>query len=318
MLALLIATMAMWGAPMDELCPESPRRLTHAAENYSPQWSPDGQWIVFESTLDHALDIHLMRANGSERRQLTDSGYRDVGPFWHPDGTRVAFFSERDDPDGPGGGWRAFYVDLERDRIERLVKGKKYAVFRPVYSPDGQTVAFDGWSQDHPWHEIFLYDIDRRRSHQRLTAHEGHTAGARFSPDGQSLAYFRMAEDRLSSEIFIMDLAGGTERQVTWLGHSSQYPAWAPDGRQLLFESHLDGNWEILKLDLGSGKVVNLTNHGEKDTNPAWHPKQPWLLFVSERDGLPQLFCQRIGAGTPVVNEPPPEPEPDSEPGTRS
>lgn len=300
MLAALFVV-GIWAAPeASGTCPAEPRRLTHEAENYAPRWSPDGAWIAFESTRDHALDLYLMRPDGSEVRQLTDASHRDVGPNWHPDGQRLAFFSERDDPGGAGGGWRAFTVDLEDGRVRRLVKGDRVAVFRPVFSPDGEFVAFDGWSEKHPWHALYLYEVGRRRSLERLTEARRYTSAPRWSPDGATLAFFQMAEDRLSSEIYVMDRETRQIRQVTRLRRSSQYPAWSPDGGKLVFESHHEDNWEILSVDLETGAIINHTNHPTKDTSPELHPMRPWLLFISERDGLPQVFCRDFNAGTPM------------------
>jgi Tol biopolymer transport system component len=82
------------------------RRLTNNADfDSAPAWSPDGRLIAFENapggTLQpgvepHEKDIYVMNADGTNVRRLTDSPGLDEGPVWSPDGTKIAFSSDRD------------------------------------------------------------------------------------------------------------------------------------------------------------------------------------------------------------------------------
>ena len=73
----------------------------------APTWSPDGTRIAFEHadaatltpgsrTEPEQKDIFVMNADGSDVQQLTDSPGKDEGPVWSPDGTKIAFSSDRD------------------------------------------------------------------------------------------------------------------------------------------------------------------------------------------------------------------------------
>src|SRR5262249_45119009 len=69
------------------------RRLTHSnAQNTSPNWSPDGQYIAYVSWHDDVREIFVMNADGSNQRQLTHDGYDDA-PVWSPDGQQILFGS---------------------------------------------------------------------------------------------------------------------------------------------------------------------------------------------------------------------------------
>jgi TolB protein len=61
------------------------RQLTDGGNNAASAYSPDGQFIVFNSLRnDDQADLFIMRADGSELRQLTDNPEPDWQPHWEP------------------------------------------------------------------------------------------------------------------------------------------------------------------------------------------------------------------------------------------
>jgi len=71
--------------------------LTNLGLGYRPQWSPDGDYIVYMITEDDgrnytASDIYAIRADGTGQIRLTDSPSQlFMNPSWSPDGSRIAF-----------------------------------------------------------------------------------------------------------------------------------------------------------------------------------------------------------------------------------
>jgi uncharacterized protein YjdB len=105
-----------------------------------PAWSPDGQWIAFTSSRGTAGpgrgSIWIMRADGSEKRQLTshpDNGF-DLHPTWSPDGQRIAFQRAS-----------VAIVTVATGVVTYLnVPG---IAAQPSWSPDGRHIAFT-------WHDV--------------------------------------------------------------------------------------------------------------------------------------------------------------------
>jgi Tol biopolymer transport system component len=61
------------------------RRLTSNLGNLrTPQWSPDGRWILFASDRAGNFDLYLLSADGATLRQLTTGPADDFSPAWQP------------------------------------------------------------------------------------------------------------------------------------------------------------------------------------------------------------------------------------------
>lgn len=72
------------------------RRLTfNRFRDDSPDFSPDGRYLVFTSAQDGYNRLHLYDLDTGERRLLTDQAFGYV-PAWSPDGERIAFSSNHE------------------------------------------------------------------------------------------------------------------------------------------------------------------------------------------------------------------------------
>jgi TolB protein len=136
------------------------RRLTHElGYDGGPFFSPDGTKIVyrghhpadsagiadFRALLTAGLvrpsrvEIMVMNADGSGKRQLTSNGAANFAPFFHPDGRRIIFSSNMDDPSGRS--FSLYMIDNETGSLERITRGATFDGF-PMFSPDGRLLMF--------------------------------------------------------------------------------------------------------------------------------------------------------------------------------
>lgn len=71
--------------------------LTDLGPGFVPDWSPDSTRLAFLRETDDAIDVYVMRADGTDVAQLTDDAAFDTFPMWSPDGDTIMFMSNRDD-----------------------------------------------------------------------------------------------------------------------------------------------------------------------------------------------------------------------------
>lgn len=251
----------------------------------SPAISPDGKAIVFSrGYVDRVKD--QQRANlwlvtdwsspqGPRLRELTAGTWRDSSPVWSPDGTRIAFLSDRD------GTTQIHVMHAATREVAQLTRVEK-APSSLRWSPDGRKLAFTMTVPDED--PILPVKLPKK-------------------PDGAQWAKPAVIVDRLSwasdgvgpvpkgwTHIFTIDaLTGGTPRQVTSGKYHHRDPRWSSDGRQILFSGilkpdaeYLRNDTEIYSLDLASGKVTPLTDRRGPDANPTPHGK--WIAYTGSDD----------------------------------
>jgi len=74
----------MWVVPWDSVG-FGAVRITDAGPNDGPSWSPDGQWLAFETWRDAANhEIYVMTANGGQPTRITSHSASDYHPAWRP------------------------------------------------------------------------------------------------------------------------------------------------------------------------------------------------------------------------------------------
>ena len=85
------------------------------------------------------LEIWVMDADGSNKRQVTSIGGANFAPYWHPDGDRILFSSNHEDPAGRD--FEIYMIDLDGTGLTRITHSEGFDGF-PVFSPDGRWLVF--------------------------------------------------------------------------------------------------------------------------------------------------------------------------------
>ncbi len=80
-----------------------------------------------------------MKADGTEKRQLTTNGKANFAPYFFPDGRRVIFASNMGDPRGRD--FDLYKINIDGTGLERITFNPTFDGF-PMFSPDGKQLVF--------------------------------------------------------------------------------------------------------------------------------------------------------------------------------
>ncbi|QDU39088.1 translocation protein TolB [Maioricimonas rarisocia] len=229
--------------------------------------------LMYASRRTH--DVEIMRLDpGSGLTNLTNSPASDSGCAWSPDGSRIAFASDRT-------GSLELYV-MNADGSE-LVQVTDFAgVDRtPTWSPDGKQLCFTRTIEGNNW-ELFRINADGTDP-VNLTNHPAADADPAWSPDGSRIA-FTSTRDGRSYWLYVMDADGSNVQKVSETPSGHVYPAWSPDSRQLVFTGQVDGASELFICDSNGSNERQLTKLGGLNSLAAWSPDD-WIAFVHRAEG---------------------------------
>ena len=85
------------------------------------------------------LDIFIMDADGSNKTQITNNDAANFAPYFHPDGKRILFCSNIEDPLGRN--FDVYMINIDGTGLEKITACPEFDGF-PMFSPDGKKLAF--------------------------------------------------------------------------------------------------------------------------------------------------------------------------------
>lgn len=235
-------------------------QLTNArGEEAFPSLSPDGKFLVYSSSAGASADnwsgdanIYLLRIGSTQPINLTgDFPGGGAAPAFSPDGSLIAFRSERD-----GGG--IFVMDVTGKNQKRLTEFGSH----PSWSPDQKEIVF---STDNTWApdarttnpgELWLINVDSGEK-RRLNIPSDATQPS-WSPHGDRIAFWGQSQGD-AKNIFTIPARGGSPVNVTNDSFVNWNPVWSPDGRYVYFLSNRTGSMNLwrVQIDETSGAVLD-------------------------------------------------------------
>jgi dipeptidyl aminopeptidase/acylaminoacyl peptidase len=283
----------------------------------SPEISPDGRWVAYtvrETNWDdnsYDQQIWLADVRTGATRQLTNSRKSSQSPEWSPDGSRLAFISDRSDKR------QIYLINPAAGEAEPLTSGDE-GVGSFAWSPDGKTIAFtqtepkssEMKEREKRYGEYQIDDQDFRMSHLFVVdtgsrATKSLTSGAftvgsyAWSPDGKAIAFDHRANPSPaasgSADISIISVADGSLRNLITQDGPDSNPKWSPDGSRIAFESSMANasffytNRVVAIVPATGGTPTALTAAFDEDPNiVAWTPNG--ILFAASERTFSYLY----------------------------
>ena len=249
------------------------RRLTSgSADDTSPVFSRNGRMIAFVRRSGGDADVWVMRANGTRKHPVADTGVDELQPSFFPGGGSLLYTQF----DGSRE-WTVFSIRLNGTRRKRQASDATF----PIVSPNGRLLAYTK-TQDGVG-GIHLKNLRSERV-RRLTT--GSAQDLDFSPDGRRIVFTGQRPCRRGGNLRFAVLSVGLHaNHADILRRSCRRefisPAWSPNGRRIVFaHKRSAGRAEDLRFRLGmmrpgGGSAGGAPHHhrGTNELGPAWQPR---------------------------------------------
>jgi TolB protein len=225
--------------------------------NTNPAWSPDGRSLAYTSWLTGFPDVLVSHLYEGRMSRPADGTFDNQNflPAFSPDGTQVAFNSNRDDSSD------IYVVNVDGTGVVRRLTNHPAIDTSPTWSPNGQQIAFTSDRTGTP--QIFVVGADGTGL-RRLT-YETYCDRPTWSPPPfNEIAY--SSKTGPGHDIKILELATNVTRQLTYGLGSNESPSFSPNGRHVAFTSTRgSGLKQIYTIDrLGKGlRRVTSTGNNE-------------------------------------------------------
>jgi len=266
--------------------------------DFSPDIDRGGTFMVFASTQHRpTFDLYRKNIDGRTVTLLTDDPSDDLMPAISPDGSTVAFASNRT------GNWDIFTMPLTGGAPTQITFDADEEV-QPTWSPDGKRLAFSRLNGRTGAWEIWI--IDTTAAGVRTFVCEGFQP--RWSPaTGEDKLLFQRARQRGSRlyGVWTIEIENGEGVRPTEVLSARNaailQPNWSPDGTRIVFttvtDATSDSRWPerselwVINSD-GTGRM-SLTRDQFRNMQPVWGADGR-VYFVSNRSGVENVWALSV------------------------
>jgi dipeptidyl aminopeptidase/acylaminoacyl peptidase len=292
----------------------------------SPAISPDNRLVAYTIRTtnwdDNAYEteIWIADARRGTTRQLTTGKKSSSAPAWSPDGSRLAFISDRSDK-------RQIYVIDPRAGEAEALTAIEDGVNAFAWSPDGTRIAYTAMEpklqrvkdREKKYGEYEVVDQDARMTHlyaidvatratRTLVSNTFVVGSFDWSPDGRAIAFDHVIDsdpaNSGSADIAVVTVADAHVRELVTQAGPDDHPVWSPDGSQIAFQSSMASpsfmytNAVIATVPAGGGMPTILSSRFDEDASlVAWRPAG--LYFSASQRTASHLF--RLDPATKAV-----------------
>jgi dipeptidyl aminopeptidase/acylaminoacyl peptidase len=298
---------------------EKPDRLTamdifNLQNATDPQISPDGMKIVYVRNFADVMtdrrysNLWMINFDGSENRALTTGNFGDRSPIWSPDGTRLAYVSDRDGKPQIYVRWMDTGQTAKITNVDEPPSGM-------AWSSDGKLISFSLLVSEAPF---------------KVAATPAPPQGAKWADPPKAydrLIYRFNGRGYLKpgyTQLFLVAADGGAPRQLTTgnfphgsaTGFGGGGAVWTPDGKYLLISMNGTPDYEyeplhteVFEVSAADGSTKQLTHRNGPNNSPAISPDGKLIAYTGFDDRYQghqttHLYLMNRDGGNPHVATP--------------
>ena len=223
-----------------------------------PALSPDGSEVAFS----YAGDIWTIPIKGGTAQRLTIHTAREQTPLYSPDGTAIAFVSDR------SGSRQVYRMERESQEIFQLTSHTEGYLLED-WHPSGDSLLTYA-VRDHHWRRPQrMVEISASERGPEKILFDAYAQAGRWSPDGSKLLFSREGTrwwrkgyvGSQASQIWLFDKENEEFTQVLNDPRGCRSPLWKPDGSGFYYVGAESGTFNLREYDFETNKTKQLTQY---------------------------------------------------------
>jgi Tol biopolymer transport system component/DNA-binding winged helix-turn-helix (wHTH) protein len=282
---------------------ESIRLTNQASIDFNPVWSPDGRYIAFCRILKGETGIYIIPALGGVERRVRETHWQESEFYqvfwyfgrlsWSPDGKLLAYSDRTSDEESASS---IFLLPLDSPEPRRLTSPRgSVGDYNPVFSPDGQTLAFNRGSQG----VTAIYTVPvSGGAEQHLISGVQYGWGLAWTPDGRDIVFAKAGWLTDAGWLWKIPRGGGEAERLQF-GQEGVEPSIR--GNRLVYARQV-ANVNIWRRELNSvvsaGSSERFIHSTRMESGPQFSPDGSKIAFESTRSGAYEIWmCRSDGTG---------------------
>lgn len=250
--------------------------------------------IAFVANAAGNWELFVVKEDGTDLVQLTETPIDERSPAFSPDGRKLAYSTS----DG-----KLWVMELgTKVATEVALSGGRYGY--PSWLSDGSGIIYTSYTVTPPTEDsdFFVYSFSEQKPRTFLTQ-TGPQDFAALSPVGDQVAYISSIAtlipgfgSTVTQQLWVASLRDGKPVQILLGSAHDTRPAWSPDGKRIAFTSGRKGTPSLWIVNADGEELAPLTDGSGFETSPAWSPDGRKIVYVSTEAEQMQLMILDVGA----------------------